>query len=278
MLKKGMKLASLGGAQTFGDQASRMLMERYPEFTEIVYFQTAEEIFEAVMDGTVTAAVAPEQMTNTGIHPRQQALLAAPDSRLFVIGETTHEYHCSLLGKPGARLAQIRKVIGHTGSVTQSRRWLEKNLPGVEIEIVHTNSRTAAQTVMAADGSLASVATPEMAGQVGLIELAKDIDGGSVGNYWAMAREPHYSEAPRRLVVTGRFGDIGPASGQLSGLVCALAGLGYVVQTISALPSGAALFEYDYVLRFRGAGALADVLAALKPFGSARLAGAFDPR
>ena len=93
-----------------------------------------------------------------------------------------------------------------------------------------------------------------------------------------MAGEPHYHEAPRRLVVTGRFCDDGLTSGQLSALICALAKIGYVVQTISAQPSCEALFEYDYVLRFRGDGKLPAVRAALEPFKSARLAGAFDPR
>jgi len=277
-MKKGLKLASLGGAQTFGDQASRMLMERYPEFTEIVYFKTVEEIFDAVEDGRVAAAVAPEQMTNTGFHPRQQALLVAPGSRLHVAAETTHEYHCSLLGKPGASISQIRRVIGHTGSVTQSRRWLEKHLPRAEIEIVHTNSREAARTVLESDGTIASVATSGMADQFGLVQLAKDIDGGSVGSYWAMSREPLFSEAPTRLVVTGRFGDEGETRGQLSALVCKLANKGYVVQTISSQGSGEALYEFDYVLRFRGTGTLEEVRAALAPFRSARLAGAFEAR
>ena len=124
MLKSGMKLGSLGGAQTFGDQASRELMSRYPEFAEIVYSQTAEEVVDAVLDGKLDAACIPEQMTNTGFHPRDQSLVVRPGSKLHVMAETTHEYHCSLLGKPGATMAQIKRVIGHTGSVTQSRRWI----------------------------------------------------------------------------------------------------------------------------------------------------------
>ncbi len=278
MLKSGMKLGSLGGAQTFGDQASRELMSRYPEFAEIVYSQTAEEVVDSVLEGRIAAACIPEQMTNTGFHPRDQSLVVKPGSRLHIIAETTHEYHCSLLGKPGATMSQIKLVIGHTGSVTQSRRWIEKNMPGVAIEIVHTNSRTAAKTVMESDGSIASVGTPGMAGVWGLIALAKDIDEGSVGNYWAISRDPCYSESPTRLVVAGRFIDACEQQGKLSGLICALSACGYVIQTICSQPSGTALFEYDYLIRFRGTGKLADVQAALAPYKSARLVGALEAR
>ena len=59
---------------------------------------------------------------------------------------------------------------------------------------------------------------------------------------------------------------------------CALASKGYVIQTLCSQPSGTALFEYDYLIRFRGTGKLAEVQAALGPYKSARLVGAFEAR
>jgi prephenate dehydratase len=272
--KTGWKLGSLGGPQTFGAQAAKLMLKSYPEFTEIVYFPTANESLDAVLRGEVTAMCGPEQMINTGFHVGMQARMVKPGSQLHVIAETTHAYHCSLLGKPGASLSQVRRVLGHTGSVTQSRPWLEANLPNAEIEIVNTNSLGAAQTALNSDGSIASVGTPELAREVGLSELAKDIDGGSIGSYWGLSREKLFSKTPTRVVVTSRFGD----DGQLSKLVGALAAAGYLLQTISSRATGKALYEYDYMLRFSGAGKLEAVEAALAPFKSARLAGAFEAR
>ena len=99
-----------------------------------------------------------------------------------------------------------------------------------------------------------------------------------MGNYWAISRDPCYSESPTRLVVAGRFIDAGEQQGKLSGLICALSACGYVIQTICSQPSGTALFEYDYLIRFRGTGKLADVQAALAPYKSARLVGALEAR
>jgi len=274
MSKKGWKLGALGGAQTFGAQAAKRMLEKHPEFTEIVYYPTTNETLAAALRGEVSALCGPEQMMNTGFHAGMQARVAAPGSRLHVIAETTHAYHCSLLGKPGAGMAQVRRVLGHTGSVTQSRPWLEANLPDAEIEIVDTNSLGAARSVLEGNGSIASVGTPELARECGLAELARDIDGGSVGSYWAISREAHFSETPTRVVVAGRFG----GDGQLSKLIGALAGAGFLLQTVSSKASGKALYEYDYLLRLRGAGKLGAVRAAVAPFRSARLAGAFEAR
>lgn len=274
MTEKGWKLAALGGPQTFAAQAAKLMLEKYPEFTGIVYYPTSDETLAAVLRGEVTARCGPEQMINTGFHAGMQVKMVAPDSQLYVIAETTLEYHCSLLGKLGASMAQVRRVLGHTGSVTQSRPWLEANLPGAEIEIVHTNSLGAAQAVLDGDGSIASVGTLQLARECGLAELAKDIDGGSVGSFWAISRDAYFSDAPTRVVVTGRFGD----DGQLSKLIGALASAGYLLQTISSKASGKALYEYDYMLRFSGAGKLDAVCAAMAPFKSARLAGAFEAR
>lgn len=272
-LRTNLKLAALGGPNTFGGDAAARLRELYPEFGEVIYFRTAEEGFDFAVN-KADAMCAPQQMSHSGFHAGIQGRVAKPDSKLYVIAEVTHEYHCSLLAKRGSRREQIRRVLGHTGSVTQSRPWLQQNLPQAEIVIVHTSSMGAAQEVAAGDGSLASVGTPGMARECGLEELAKDIDGGSVGNYWALSPHALFSANPTRLVVAGRFDD----SGGLTDVVGALAAIGFRLQTVFAQASGRRLYEYDYVLRFAGRGALSTVQDALLPFPAARLAGAFDAR
>lgn len=272
-LPHGLRLGALGGPHTFGGQAAQRVLALYPEFVEIVYFPTAEESMD--WGGkAVDAACAPEQMRWTGYHPGIHGLVAPPDARAYVIAEVQHAYHCALLGKPGTRLADIREVQGHTGSMTQCEPWLRAHLPQARLHIVDTSSHGAAQTVAAGDGTIASVGTPEMGRQFGLVELARDIDGGSVANYWVLAPRPYFSETPTRVLVAGRFG----ADGALTDVVTGLAQAGYRLHTVSTRPSGRALYEYDYVLRFVGAGRLAAVQAALARVPGARLAGAYEAR
>jgi prephenate dehydratase len=271
-LPHGLKLGALGGPSTFGAQAAQRLRELYPEFTEIVYYPTAEESMDWGAPAAPDAACAPEQMRWTGFHPGIHAYISRPDSDTYVIAEVTHAYHCCLLGKPGTRLADVREVQGHTGSITQSEAWLREQVPQARVHIVDTSSHGAAQAVMAGDGSIASVGTPEMGRQWGLETLAADIDGGSVANYWALSPRPLFSEMPTRVLVSGRLG----ADGALTDVALGLAQAGYRLHTVSTSPSTRQLYEYDYVLRFVGAGTLAAVQAALARVPAARLAGAYE--
>ena len=137
---------------------------------------------------------------------------------------------------------------------------------------MHTSSQGAAQEVASSDGSIASVGTPGMAREYGLEQAANDIDGGSVGSYWAISPLRLFSDKPQRLVVAGRFNE----ESNLSGLIGALAAQGFLLLTVYQTSSGQRLFEYDYVLRFGGEGSLAKVEEALSKFPAARLAGAFE--
>jgi prephenate dehydratase len=265
-------LGALQGPNTFGGEAARRFVEIYPELFRgnIVYFDTAEDAL-AFEDGRADASCAPQQMTLTGYHAGIQGYIARPESTLYVIGEALHAYHCALLVKPGTPLAKIKLVQGHTGSITQSRGWLEKNAPHIKINIVDTSSMDAAKAVVNGDGSLASIGTPGMAQEFHLEQLVKDVDGGSIGSYWAISPTPLFSPQPTRVIVAGRFHD----DGRLTSVISAVDGAGFTLETIFTAPSGSRLFEYDYVMRFRGTGTLSNVKAAVSSVAGARLAGAF---
>lgn len=270
-----LKLGALGGAVTFGAQAAARMTELYPEFQpELTFFPTAEEAYDAVKEGTVDAMCAPEQLKATGFHTGSQSKICGPEATSYVIAEVAHEFHANLLVKPGAKVENIKQVQGHTGSVTQSEAWIKKNLPWAEIFIVDTSSYGAAQTVLDSDGSIASVGTHEAALQFGLEEAAKDIDQGSIANYFAFAAKPLFAENPTRVVVSGRFG----GDGELTELVQSMARAGYSLLTVYTRISGQALFEYDYVFRFGGSGRLAAVRDELGAFKRSRLVGAFESR
>jgi len=270
-VRSPMPLGALQGANTFGGEAARMFVERYPElFGDIVYFETGDAAL-SFGDGRAGASCAPQQMTRAGYHPGIQAYIARPGSNLYVIAEVIHEYHCSLLVKPGADLAKIADVRGHTGSITQTRSWIEKHLPHARITIVDTSSMDAARSVAEGDGTVASIGTTAMAAQFGLEERVKDVDGGSVGSYWAVSPRPLFSDKPTRVVVAGRFDD----DGRLGDVIAKVMAAGFRLETVIPLASSEHLFEYDTVLRFRGAGTLSAVRSAVEAVPGARLAGAF---
>lgn len=263
-----LRLGSLGSRNTFGGEAAQLMIAEYDIFGDIVYFPTAED---ALLFEECDALCAPQQMSKTGLHSRMQSRVAAHGSALHVIGDVSHAYHCSLLIKPGTDPKKIRRVLGHTGSVTQSRDWIEGHLPWVTIEIVETSSMGAATDVAGGDGSIASIGTPGMAAAFALEQYATDIDGHSQGSYWALTPRALFSDRPNRVVVAGRFAD----GGHFSDLVAALRDTGFLVHSVFPLATGKQLYEYDYTICCSGVGSLANVQAALMPFREARLAGAY---
>jgi prephenate dehydratase len=271
MEKSCLTLGALGGPHTFNAQAAKQLMRHYPQFGKILYFPTSEAVMQAALRGEVTAACGQEQTSKDGFHTGMHARIGTPGSRLYAVAEIARAYHCSLLGKPGARRGQVQRVLGHSGSVAHSRAWLERTLPDAAIEIVETSSIGAARTVLDGDGSVASVGSPDLAKEFGLSELASDIDDGSVVNYWAVSLEPLFDPTPDRLAVAGRF----HGEPEMSRMVCALRDGGFDLHAIFPRASGTALYEYDYVFRFWGAGTLHAVQSVLARFPSVRLAGAW---
>jgi prephenate dehydratase len=270
-MQNKLKLGSLGSPNTFGAEAAQRMLEEYTLFDEIVYFASTED---AMRFEGCDALCAPQQMSKTGTHARMQSRVAVRGSKLHVIAEVTHAYHCSLLIKPGAPADGIRRVLGHTGSVTQSRDWIEAHLPKARIEIVETSSMGAAQEVAGGDGSIASIGTPGMAREFDLEQFGTDIDGHSIGSYWALSPTPIFSDRPNRLVVAGRFG----AGGSLSRLIASVLDAGFNAQSFFPMAAGTRLYEYDYAISFGGSGSLEDVQRAIAKFHEARLAGAYQTR
>ena len=269
-------LGALGGPHTFGGQAAAIMLSLYPEFSEVAYAGVADEVLPPDgMSWRADAGCVPEQTSRTGFHVMTQRTLAANAGKMFVLAEVTHAYHCGLYVKPGTDPGAARLVLGHTGSINQSRDWLAANLPQAAIEVVHTHSVAAAATVAEGDGTLAAVCTPQIAAQLGLEVVAQDIDGGSSGHYWALSPHRRLAASPTRVVVAGET----TGNGALSDILCRLRSAGYHVRTVWTEKSGDQMFAQRVVVTLAGTGRLADVEAAVSESnGGLRLAGAFVSR
>jgi prephenate dehydratase len=265
-------VGALGGPGTFASQAAEHLRARYPEWGEVCYASTGDDLWAALAAGRLDVLVQTAETDCNGFNG-VHARLAAPDGPLYVIAEAVVPYACALLARPSTRLADVRRVLGH-GSIQQCRRYLDEHLPQAAIVVHGENSMAAAGEVAEGDGSLAVVGTRITAELNGLAVLATDIDGGSVANFWAVATRPQFGEFPTRVIVAGRL----TGDGELGDVIARLTGIGYRLRTVYSRPSGQRLFEYDYVLAFVGAGERGAVERALAPFPTLRLAGAFAAR
>lgn len=214
------------------------------------YFPSAREEWAALEDGAIDAFVMLAESSRTGFG-ELAVRAASPSFGFYVAGEAQVPYACLLLGASRTRLSGVRAVLGH-GSVAQCRAWLDANLPRAEVVVEDTSSLAAAEKVAWGDGTLALVGTAATAAAFGLKVLTRDIDGGVVGNYWLVSREPRFTASPTRLLVSGRFSS-------LEDILEHFATSGYALRSVLAVPTGERLFEYDYLLAFVGQGELASV-------------------
>lgn len=263
------KIGTLGSAATFSGEATSRMRELYPEFSEAVYFPSMDDCCLELRRGTVDAVITGVERTG---QPHRGELVITHG--FYVIGELSQPLKCSLYVKPGARKSGIRKITGH-GSIYQCTAYLEREFPGIPREAHGLNSVEAAKAMMAGDGTMAVVGSRSLPGIVsGMEEMGREIDGGAIASWWAVANQPVFSDKPEILVIASRCGP----DGQLGRLIGAIGDSGYLLQTAAPFPVNTGVSVYDYLLTFGGNGTRSSVEKAVGRFSGARLAGAFDKR
>jgi prephenate dehydratase len=262
-------VATLGGPGTFAGQATRAFVTRMPEFGPVEYRSTMDEIWAAIASGAVDSGVLSSETTNTGLEEIARKLLTA-GTGVHVNGEILVPYHCMLLGKPGARMDQIKLVLGH-GSLVHCRRYLAERLPQAEVRMHDQNSLAAAAEVLGGDGDTAVVGTLVSAEANGLTVLERDVDGGSVGAWWIMSRELRVSPRPDVLVA----GVSAAGGGVLDDLLARTRDAGLTLRGVAAVGTGH-IFSYDYLAVFRAADAPKSPHEVVSGLPGCRLVGAFE--
>jgi prephenate dehydratase len=192
-------VGTLGDVSTFAGQAADAAMTRYPWLAGPRYFASIEEVWKALDEGMVDSVILTAETTNTGF---TEAAIRV-ESQLgdyFVGGEIVVPFRCQLLAPSSTRLENVRRVVGH-GSIRQCATFLSTNLPEAEVMIHPKNSAAAAEELLGGDGTTALVGTARLAQQTGLSVLASDIDHGSQGSWWIVARRLWANPSPSTVVI-----------------------------------------------------------------------------
>jgi prephenate dehydratase len=239
------QVGTLGGLATFAGQATEIVVNRFEDIGSTRYFSTVDLVWDAVDSGDVDCAVLTSETTHTGLGEIAAKMLD-PERPFYVDGEVITPYHCTLLGKPGASLDQLRLVLGH-GSLVQCRSYFAEELPGVEVRIHHQNSLAAAAEVLEGDGTTAVVGTRLSGEQHRLSVLAPDVDRGSQGAWWLLSRELHVARRPDVLVAAARSEDHGVVRRVLDSMNT----FGFALRSMAAINEGA-LFGDAYLMVFTG--------------------------
>jgi prephenate dehydratase len=143
----------------------------YPDYEPVPY-QTFEESFAAVEDGSADLAMIPVENSTAGRVADIHYLL--PQSKVHIIGEYFLPIRHQLLGIPGATLAQITAVRSHPQALDQCRSALRGlGLVGTPAADTAGSAREIAEL---GDPSQAAIASRLAAEAHGLAILREDIE------------------------------------------------------------------------------------------------------
>ena len=148
-----------------------------------------EDTFEAVLQGEADYAMIPIDNSVTGRVADVHHLL--PESHLFIVGEHYQRIDHHLLGIPGTRLEQVRRVRSHIQALEQCRM----SLRGLKVEILsHSDTAASALEVRRLNQPQEAAIASELAAQIyGLEIIARQIQDKDSNTTRFLIMSPEYT-------------------------------------------------------------------------------------
>ncbi len=237
---------------TGGDPAAAAAIERVP-------LRTVAAALDAVRAGEVTSVVVPiENSVEGGVTATLDALANGPGGPggLVIVGEEIVPVTFQLAGRPGAALADVRRVATHAHAEAQCRGWMAAHLPDAVAVPALSTAAAAAGLVDPAitdPGYDAAICAPAAVKRYGLQILADDIgDRRGFTRFVVVARAgalPPVTGSDKTTVVAYLRTN---HSGALLELLEQFASRGVDLTRIESRPTGDALGEYCFSIDLAG--------------------------
>jgi prephenate dehydratase len=178
-----------GEPGAFGAEAAQLYFEREGQFKpEPTPYRTFADVFHAVASAEVNYGLVPVENSQAGSINEVYDLLRQHD--LFVIGEISLRVNQCLLGLPGQRLSDIKRVISHPQALAQSEAFLREL--GVETVATYDTAGSAKMVRNEHMEDVAAIASISAAKLYELDILAHDIQTikDNYTRFIALGREP----------------------------------------------------------------------------------------
>jgi prephenate dehydratase len=241
-----------GLAGAFSEAAAAAL---FPD-QELLPRRTFSEVFAALENSEVDAAVVPVENTHAGSVADVYDLLRNHRGVRIVAEAVVRVRHC-LLAVPGATLADIRIARSHPQALAQVEDFLRRSK--IQPEVAYDTAGAAADVAAAGDPTVAAVASRRAAERYGLNVLAESIETSpdNFTRFFALARDGDDSVsrripaallrgAPKTSVVYAAAN----VPGALTRTLQPFATAGVQLTKIESRPSRAGPWDYVFYLDF----------------------------
>ena len=166
-LEKSMTIAYLGPEATFTHQAA---IRRFGSSLHYAAQKTIADVFTEVQKGRADYGVVPVENSTEGVVTHTLDMFV--DSELKIVSQIVLAIQYCLAGNGGS-VKNIKRLHIHPQALGQCRRWVQQNLPGVEILEASSNARSA--ELASRDKEAAAVTGYLAAEKYGLQILEQDI-------------------------------------------------------------------------------------------------------
>jgi chorismate mutase/prephenate dehydratase len=137
-VEKPMTIAYLGPEATFTHQAA---LQRFGTSLHYLPLKTIADVFSEVAKRHADFGVVPVENSTEGVVTHTLDMFM--DSELKIVAQIVMPISQCLMSK--CRRNQIKRLYVHQQSLAQSRQWLQRHLPDVEILETSSNARSAEQ-------------------------------------------------------------------------------------------------------------------------------------
>ena len=180
-----MKIAYQGEPGAYSEAA---IYEIFGNDVQSLPCETFEDVFYLVEKNDAEYGMLPIENSVTGSLHRNYDLLL--DHPLFIVGEYSLRVRHCLIGLPGAKIHQIRKVISHPQGIGQCEKYLRQL--NVQTEAVYDTAGSVKMVKEAGDASLAAIASNWAAKLYNMQILEEGIEDNPANftRFLVLGREP----------------------------------------------------------------------------------------
>lgn len=205
-----------------------------------------DEIFREVEAGNADYGVVPVENSTEGVVSHTLDLFAT--SPLRIGGEVTLPVHHHLLSNAGD-LDKVKRVVAHSQSLAQCRKWLDSNLPSAVRVSVSSNGEAA--RIVQAEGDSAAIAGRAASELYELSILAKNIedDPNNTTRFLIIGRQavPQTGHDMTSLLLS-----VHNRPGALYDLLAPFASSGVNLCRIESRPSRRGTWDYNFFIDVEG--------------------------
>ncbi|MFU0828451.1 MAG: Bifunctional chorismate mutase/prephenate dehydratase [Lachnoclostridium sp.] len=242
---KSLKVMCFGKRGSYSEQA----MEEYfgTDITRF-YASSFKQVMQAVKEGEVEYGVLPIENTSTGGISDIYDLLVEFDN--YIIGEHVMKIEHALLGLPGAKVENIRKVYSHAQGLAQCSKYIENHPYMTPVECIST-ADSAKKVLEDGDLSQGAIAGKQAAAYYGLSVLEEGVNHESSNStrFIIISREKKYLKGANKVSICF---ELPHASGTLYNMLSHFIYNNLNMTKIESRPVPGKVFEYRFFVDFEG--------------------------